>query len=105
MAINCPQNLKPESLKDILSIFRGTDSNKDWGSVYCFIQLIIQLALDLALVVALIMILYGALLYLTSYGDESKAENGKKTLIWSIVGVTVIYFCKVLVGLVKTYLK
>ena len=51
---------------------------------------IIRLAVYYAEAVAFFFILYASFLYLTSYGDESKAENAKKTLIWSIIGLAVV---------------
>jgi len=51
---------------------------------------IIRLAVYYAETVAFFFILYASFLYLTSYGDESKAESAKKTLIWSIIGLAVV---------------
>lgn len=59
-----------------------------------------HLALDFLGLVAFIMIVYASITYLIAYGDESKAEVAKKTLIWSIVGVLVIVFAKYIIGLV-----
>jgi len=49
-----------------------------------------RLAVYYAETVAFFFILYASFLYLTSYGDESKAESAKKTLIWSIIGLAVV---------------
>lgn len=51
---------------------------------------IIQLLVYYAEVVAVFYILYASFLYLTSQGDDSKAENAKKTLIWAVIGIAFI---------------
>ena len=51
---------------------------------------IIKLAVYYAEVVAVFFIMYASFLYLTSYGDESKAESAKKTLIWAIIGLAIV---------------
>lgn len=54
--------------------------------------------LSVAGVIATIYIVIGAFQYFTAYGDESKAENGKKTLTWAIVGLVLIILARVAVG-------
>ena len=40
-------------------------------------------------IIAVLMVIYGGVQYLTSAGDESKAESGKKTLTYAFVGLTI----------------
>ena len=56
------------------------------GMVWRFIRL----AALYAELIAFFYILYASFIYMTSYGDESKAETAKKTLIWALVGLAVI---------------
>lgn len=79
-----------KTLAAILKNFSGADKSKDLGSILSFIQQILALAVDFSFVLVTIMVLYSAFLYVTSMGEEAKAETAKKTLIWSIVGFVVI---------------
>ena len=63
-------------------------------SITCTVGNAIKLIFDIAGVLAFIMILYASIIYLTSYGEESRVEMAKKTLIWSVVGVIVIILAK-----------
>jgi hypothetical protein len=56
------------------------------GMVWRFIRLAVLYAEG----VALFFILYASFLYMTSYGDESKAESAKKTIIWALIGLAVV---------------
>lgn len=56
------------------------------------------LALSVAGTVAGIFILIGGFEYLTAYGDQAKAESGKKTLTWAIIGLVFIIVSRVIVG-------
>lgn len=68
----------------------GSCSKDDLGGILCIVEKLINWLLDIGAVISFIMILYASGIYFTSYGDESKAELAKKTLIWSVIGVIVI---------------
>lgn len=59
---------------------------------------IIQLAVYYAEAVAFFYVLYASFLYITSFGDESKAESGKKTLVWSIIGLAIVISANILLN-------
>ena len=40
-------------------------------------------------IVAVLMVIWGGVQYLTSAGDESKAENGKKTVTYAFIGLII----------------
>lgn len=88
----CPQVNAFTSLKGLLSNenFNGTDPSKGLGSVRCFIFEITKIALTYAGIIAVIILLWGAFLYVTSYGDDAKIETAKKTVLWSIIGLVVL---------------
>lgn len=67
-------------------------------------ETIIPIALDAAIIVGIFMILYSAFLYVSSFGEESKAETAKKTLLWSIVGTAVVFLARTLVIAVDKFL-
>jgi FtsH-binding integral membrane protein len=73
----------------------GTDA--DLGTVLGFIQKITSIALDIALILGTIMIFVAAFLYVSSFGEESKAETAKKTLIWAAVGTIIAFLAKLFV--------
>lgn len=60
------------------------------------IGFLIQAALGISGSIALAMIVYGGFLWLTSGGNPGKIEKGKNTLLWSILGLAVIFAANVL---------
>ncbi|MFA5926699.1 MAG: hypothetical protein WCT32_05680 [Patescibacteria group bacterium] len=82
-----------------------TGSANNLNTIKIFVDRVVDTALDLAGVVAFGYILYGSFMYVTAYGDDSKAENGKKTLYWAIIGVVVVAVAKALVGIFVNALK
>ena len=80
----------------------GTEANLE--TVMNLIVKIIDIALNVAVVVGVIMILYSAFLYVSSFGDESKAETAKKTLLWSIIGTIVVALARMIVNSVDKFL-
>lgn len=76
-----------KTLKD----FIGSDTvNASLSTVQQTIIRVTNYVIDLGGVIAFIMILFSSFMYATSFGDESKAETAKKSLIWSIVGVIIV---------------
>lgn len=55
-----------------------------------FLISLIKFALGFIAVVALIVIIYGGFLYVTAAGDESKAANGKRAILYALVGILII---------------
>jgi len=80
----------------------GTEANIE--SVMNFIIRMTDIALNVAIIVGVIMILYSAFLYVSSFGEESKAETAKKTLLWSIIGTVVVFLARILVNAVNNFL-
>jgi hypothetical protein len=99
----------------------GSGSYNDWGitkllntsdstslsldSFTSIVQTLRDWALDFAGLAAFIMILYASIIYLTSYGEESKTETAKKTLMWSVIGLAVAIFSKVLLAGILDYFR
>lgn len=52
-----------------------------------------------------IMILYSAFLFMTSGGNEERVKKAKKTLLWTIVGITIIIIGYGFVTLIKDILS
>ena len=88
-----------------MKILPTTDpSTWQLSDVNTLIDNIRLLALDLAGGVAIIFILIGAFWYLTAFGNEEKAQKGKTTLMWAIIGLVVIILAQVIISEVKNLL-
>lgn len=89
-----------KTLGSFFSNFNGADPKKDLTSILSLIKYVFSIALDFATILAVIMVLYGAFQYVTAYGDDSKAETGKKTIMWSIIGLFILASARIIVSLV-----
>lgn len=67
-----------------------------------FIQNIINIALGLVGIIALIFLIFGGFQYITSAGDEQKAEHAKRIILYAIVGLIVIGLAAATVNFVIT---
>lgn len=94
---------RKSTLKNLLP--GGDPTGYSLDSVGTFITNVTSYALDIAGVIAFIMILYASIMYLTSYGEESKAEIAKKTLMWSIIGILAVIFAKSVIMIVYNILN
>ncbi len=66
-------------------------SNQGIKCVQVVLGSVIKTALGIVGSLALLMAVWGGFLWLTSMGNESKVETGKKTLIWSVLGLVLIF--------------
>lgn len=51
---------------------------------------IIQAALSISGSIALLMFIYGGFLWMTSGGNQTMIDKGKKTLVWATLGIILI---------------
>lgn len=62
--------------------------------------------LDILLVfigpILLILIVYSALLFMTSGGDPTRRKNAQEVLKWAIIGFVIIVGAKVLIGIIMS---
>jgi len=78
----CIQNpLEAESVEEIIN------------SITDFLRLI-------AMGIGLIMIIWGGIQILTAAGSEEKLTKGKKTIMWTIIGVAIVFLFDFIVGFV-----
>ena len=61
---------------------------------------IIQAALGVSGSVALLMFIWGGFMWLTSAGNADRIDKGKKILIWSTIGMAVIFSAYTIVNAV-----
>lgn len=95
-------SLNKISLKNLVNTCKA---KQDLAQISCLITLSTSYLLDIAGVIAFIMIIYASIVYLTSYGDENKAELGKKTLIWSVIGMIIIGAGKAILYILEKYVN
>lgn len=74
-------------------------ANYNLDTILNFIPLVIQFALGLSGAVAVLYVIIGAYSYLTAYGDAEKANSGKQTLTYAIIGLIVIASAELIVAL------
>ena len=94
-------NVNAKTLAALLCNFYVADPSKGLGSVTAFVVDIVNLIIDTAGILAFVIFLYGCFLYVTSFGEETKAETAKKTLLWSIIGLAVISLAGIIMRIVK----
>jgi len=66
---------------------------------------ILNYVLGMLGVLALVMFVYGGLMWMTSGGAKEKIKKGKDTIIWSILGLALIFFSYALLDFVLTALQ
>ena len=64
------------------------------------LQTIVKWLLSLVGTVAVISLLYGGFLYITSQGEENKAEQAKTIILYSVIGLIIIGLSAVIVNVV-----
>jgi len=84
-------------------IINGEKANL--SDILDLITKVTRIALDFAIIVSVFMIFYSAFLYATAYGDESKAETAKKTLLWSAIGLIFVVAASFIVNYLKNSLQ
>lgn len=65
----------------------------------------IQALLGISGSIALAMIVYGGFLWLTAGGNPGRIDSGKQTLIWSVLGLLVIFGANILANFVISTLS
>lgn len=66
------------------------------------IQLIINLLFVFGIAIALISILYSAIQWIVSRGEKEKIQNARNRLIYSLIGLTIIFIAFLIINLIFT---
>jgi len=84
---------QPKGLDNPLGAICGSGDNAIPGQkcVQLIIGNVIRAALGICGSIALLMMTWGGFLWLTSMGNNEKVEKGKSTLIWSTLGLVLIF--------------
>jgi len=77
----------------------------DGADIPTIIGRVIKVALGLSGTMALLMFIYGGFTWMTSGGSKDRIDKGRKTLLWAVIGLAVIFFAYVAVELVITALS
>lgn len=59
---------------------------------------IVGIALFVAQGITVIFVLLGAFYYLTAYGNEERASQGKKTILWALIGLIVMMVSRLVIA-------
>lgn len=70
-------------------------------TLYAIASNILQLLLSISGIIAIIFLVVGGLTYITAYGDEKRAETGKKIITYAIIGIALIMGALVIVSQVN----
>lgn len=82
--------------------FKGT--GEDLTSMLAYVNTIIEVALDVAMIIGVVMIFVSAFLYVSSFGEEAKAETAKKTLLWAVIGTFAVFAARLIINTVGNML-
>ena len=65
-------------------------------SIPQIVGFVIQAALGISGSIALLMIVYGGFVWLTSRGEPDKIKKGQQTIVWSVIGIAVLFGANIL---------
>lgn len=60
-------------------------------TVFSLTGRIISVVLGLVGTIALVMFIYGGIIWMTSAGSSDKIKKGREAIIWSVIGMAVIF--------------
>jgi len=66
-------------------------NNNTTNNIQTLIGTIIKAVLGVVGSLALVMFIYGGLLWMTAAGNTERVEKGKKTIVWAVLGLVVIF--------------
>lgn len=70
------------------------------GGIPVVIGRIIRAIISLSGVLALAMFVYGGVTWMTAQGNSEKVEQARRTVVWSVLGLVLIFASYAMVGLV-----
>lgn len=60
-------------------------------NVYTLAGRVVSVVLGLVGTIALVMFIYGGIVWMTSGGSKDKIKKGKDAIVWSVIGMAVIF--------------
>jgi hypothetical protein len=70
-----------------------------------FITAVVKVGLSIMGLIAVAVIIYGGFLYVTSMGDEKKAEQGKHAILYAVIGLIIIGGAAILTNVIISTFK
>lgn len=78
------------------------DNPLQYDSVVKLLNAIARFLLTIAVPIATIIIIYGAFLILTSAGEIDKVTQGKKAILYAVIGLAIMLLFRVLMALLAS---
>lgn len=78
-------------VNDVLAASTLTNPLGAGTTVYSLTGRIISVVLGLVGTIALVMFIYGGVIWMTSAGSSDKIKKGREAIIWSVIGMAVIF--------------
>lgn len=79
---------------------RAAAGIREFNSLGDFILAILAVITALVAVIALVALVWGALMYITSLGNDEKVEKAKKIIMYAIIGLVILGAAGILVNVV-----
>ncbi len=73
-------------------------------SIRVIIIKIITAILNFLALIAVIVVVIAGIRLIVSQGEDDQKDKAKKTIIYALIGLVIVLFARVIVGLVTTYL-
>jgi hypothetical protein len=112
MVVAVPALARADSVSDGLNQLQNQTGNAYPTTVFggkktpsAILGQIIQIALGIAFAVAVIMVIYGGFQYITSAGNEEKATDGRRTLVYALIGLVIILLSFVIVTTLVNFIN
>lgn len=82
----------------------GIPGGADEGSIRQIITDIVVAVLNFLALIAVIVVIIAGIRLILSQGEDEPKEKAKKTIIYALIGLLVVLFARVIVGLVTSYI-
>jgi hypothetical protein len=82
----------------------GLPGGADEGSIRNIITEIIIAILNFLALIAVIVVIIAGIRLIVSQGSDDEKDKAKKTIIYALVGLLIVLFARVIVGLVTVYI-
>lgn len=84
--------------------FREEAGITNFGTFSDLILKLLKILTAVLAAIAVAAIIYGGFLYIASAGDESKAEHGKKVLVYAIIGLVIVGAAGIIVNIIINFI-
>ncbi|MFH1392372.1 MAG: hypothetical protein ABIG90_01665 [bacterium] len=73
-------------------------------TIQALIASITNWLINIGLAIAVLMLIYGALVFITAGGVETRVTQGKKILTWSVIGLATLLLAKGVEFVIRSFL-